>query len=664
MEELQQERLAANTIRTLSADAIQKANSGHPGLPLGAAEFAFMLYYKYLRHNPANPEWLGRDRFILSAGHGSMLLYSLLHLFGYGVTIDDLKNFRQWGSNTPGHPEYALTPGVEITTGPLGSGFASAVGMAIADKHFAAATGLDKTGLFDKKIYILSGDGCMMEGGTYEAASLAGHLQLDNLVCFYDSNSITIEGSTDLAFSEDVEARFISCGWRVLKITNANDLRQCDQALAQAKKSDGRPTLIIGKTVIGYGAPTKQGCSGCHGAPLGEEEVAALKKNLNMCGDDFCVPEEVRELCAKRVCELAKEAFNWDCAFRRELDADPELAKKVESYLNPVLPDDLEKQLCEAVSNTKQATRVSGSQVLQKAAELAPSLMGGAADVGNSTGTFIKASGSFSSEDRVARNMHFGVRELAMGLIANGMALSGVALPYTSAFLVFSDYMKPAIRLAALMKLHEIYVFTHDSFHVGEDGATHQPIEQIEMLRTIPGMTVIRPADALETAQAWSVALKSRTPVALLLTRQGVEPLPEGATHAGSVERGAYIVSDQLGFEYLLVASGSEVNLALKSAELLREGGKKVRVVSMPSMELFAAQSAEYRESVLPARTNLKRVTIEAGSTTGWRKFVNMSDLCIGLDHFGASAPAGVLAEKFGFTPGEVCKRIEAHFGK
>lgn len=661
MDQTQQMRLAANTIRTLSADAIQKANSGHPGLPLGVADFAFVLYYKYLRHNPENPSWFGRDRFVLSAGHGSMLLYSLLHLFGYDVTLDDLKQFRQWNGRTPGHPEYHLTPGVEITTGPLGSGFASAVGMALSFRHFAAASGIGKSGCFDPKIYVISGDGCMMEGGTYEAASIAGHLKLDNIICFYDSNEITIEGSTDLACTCNARARFEAAGWRVIEVADANDMAQCDDALAAAQHSDGRPTLIVGRTIIGWGAPNKQGTAACHGAALGEDEVALLKRNLGMSQEKFFVPEEVKQLCAERRGQLAAEAAVWDRKFRALLDADPSLAARIEAFMNPVLPADLESQLAAAVPAGKPASRVAGSAVLQRAAELVPALIGGAADVGNSTGTLLKKDTDFTAENPAGRNLHFGVRELAMGWLANGMALSGLSIPYCSTFFVFSDYMKPALRLAALMKLHVIYVFTHDSFYVGEDGATHQPVEQISMLRNIPGMTVIRPADGAETAQAWALALRRSTPTALLLTRQGLEPLPAGAVAPGAVARGAYVASDEPGFEYILMASGSEVNLALETAGLLRASGKKVRVVSMPSQELFAAQDAAYRASVLPAG-DYKRVSLEAACTCDWHKYLGFEGLAVGLDHFGSSAPAEVLAEKFGFTPQAVYERIAARF--
>ncbi len=654
---------AANTIRMLSAEAIQKAKSGHPGMPLGCADFAFTLWYKYMRHNPKNPGWIGRDRFVLSAGHGSMLEYSLLHLFEYGLSMDELRNFRQWGSLTPGHPEYGHTAGVDVTTGPLGSGFASAVGMAIANRYFAAKTGLDATGLFNNKIFIISGDGCMMEGATSEAASLAGHLALDELVVFYDDNQITIEGQTGIAFTEDVAARFAAYNWRVIRCANANDIAQCDAALADAVNSDGRPTLIIGKTSIGFGAPNKQGKSSAHGEPLGDAEVEALRKNLGMPEEPFFVAPEVREFLRTRVAELETAAAAWEKEFQKFLDADAERAKLVYAFLNKSVPANITEELLKVVPLDKPvASRASSGIALQKAAELIPALFGGAADLAPSTKTDIKGGGDFSAQNRAGRNIHFGVRELAMGLAGNGMALNGTAIPYTSTFFVFSDYMKPAIRLAALQQLHEIYVFTHDSFYVGEDGPTHEPIEQIAMLRTIPGLTVIRPAEAHEVAQAWGAALLAKGPVALLLTRQDLAPYDAETAAKVDVSRGAFIISDEEDFDIVLVATGSEVNLALQTTELLRKEGVRVRVVSMPSQELFLAQSEEYREEILPSWCPCY-VSIEAGSTYGWHRFIGADGLAIGLDHFGASAPYKVLAEKFGFTPQAVFDRIKEHFG-
>ncbi|MCP3965328.1 MAG: transketolase [Lentisphaerae bacterium] len=656
-------RLSANTIRVLSAEAIQKAKSGHPGMPMGCADFAITLWYKYMRHNPRNPQWLGRDRFILSAGHGSMLQYSLLHLFDYGLSMDELKQFRQWGSLTPGHPEFGHTAGADITTGPLGSGFASGVGMAIANKYFAARTGLDKTDLVDNKIFMISGDGCMMEGTTAEAGSLAGHLKLDNLVCFYDDNSITIEGSTELAFSEEVGARFTAYNWRVIRIEDANDIEQCDRALAETMESDGRPTLIIGRTQIGYGSPGKQGKSSSHGEPLGVDEVAATKKNLGLPEDDFFVLPEVSDFCDNRVEELVKDAAEWDKKFQEFIDSNPEEAKVISSMMNCELPENLLEELLKVSPVDKAvATRASGGTVLQRAFELVPALVGGAADLAPSTKTDIKGAESFTAENRHGCNLHFGVRELAMGMAGNGMALYGTAIPYTSTFFVFSDYMKPALRLAAIQGLHEIYVFTHDSFYVGEDGPTHEPIEQIAMLRTIPGFTVLRPAEAREVAHSWTAALQADGPVALLLTRQNLEPICEELAGNIDVAKGAYVLDDDKDFSMILMATGSEVNLALETAKLIREKGCKVRVVSMPSQEFFLKQSKEYQESVLPKACK-NRVSIEAATTFGWSRFVGDEGLAIGIDHFGASAPFSVLAEKFGFTPEAVLAKIKEHFG-
>ena len=654
---------AADTIRILSAEAIQKAKSGHPGMPMGCADFAFVLWNKYLKHNPKNPAWLGRDRFILSAGHGSMLLYSLLHLFEYGLPMEELKQFRQWGSLTPGHPELGHTDGVEVTTGPLGSGFATAVGMAMANKYLAAKTGLDKTELLNNKYYIISGDGCMMEGTTSEAASIAGHQKLDNLICFYDDNSITIEGSTELAFSEEVAARFIAYNWRVINVDDANDIEKVDQALATAQQSDGRPTLIIGKTKIGFGSPAKAGKASAHGEPLGEDEVIATRKNLDLVGEPFSVTADIYAGMAKRVEELVAEAAVWDKEFQTFVDANSASAALLDKMLNKQVPENiLEELLAAAPTEQAIATRASGGAILQKAAELIPSLVGGAADLSPSTKTDIKNGSSFSPENRGGCNFHFGVRELAMGMAGNGMAINNGLIPYTSTFFVFSDYMKPAIRLAAIQNLHQIYVFTHDSFYVGEDGPTHEPIEQIAMLRTIPGVTVLRPAEAKETAHAWAAALQADGPVALLLTRQNLEPISVELESNIDITKGAYVLSEDEDFKVIMIATGSEVNLALETAEKLRsEKGCKIRVVSMPSQELFMQQDAAYRESVLPAACKM-RVSIEAASTFGWDRFVGTEGLTIGIDHFGASAPFSVLKEQFGFTPDGVIKQIIAHF--
>ncbi|MEI8248148.1 MAG: transketolase [Lentisphaerota bacterium] len=663
MIDLQLSKLAANTIRVLSAEAVQKAKSGHPGMPMGCADIAFTMWYKYMKHNPGNPKWLGRDRFILSAGHGSMLEYSLLHLFNYGLPMDELKSFRQWGSKTPGHPEYNHTAGADITTGPLGSGFASAVGMSMANKYFAAKTGLDNTGLVDNKIFVICGDGCMMEGATAEAASLAGHQKLDNIICFYDDNSITIEGSTNLAFSENVGARFVAYEWRVINVANANDIEQCDKALAEAVVSDGRPTLIIGKTKIGFGSPNKQGKSSAHGEPLGVEEVEAVKKNLGMPAEPFFVMPEVKAFIDKRVESLVTEAAAWDKKFQAYINDNPDKAELISKMLNRTVPENILEELLKVTPVSKPiASRASGGEVLQRAAALVPSLIGGAADLAPSTKTDIKGGAAFNPANRGGCNFHFGVRELAMGMAGNGMALYETIIPYTSTFFVFSDYMKPAIRLASIQGLHEIYVFTHDSFYVGEDGPTHEPIEQMAMLRSIPGVTVLRPAEAHEVAHAWAAALQARGPVAILLTRQDLAPFtPEMAARV-DLAKGAYVLSDDEDFDLIMIATGSEVNLALSAADLIRAKGIKVRVVSMPSQELFLKQDADYQESVLPSYC-LNRVSIEAGSTFGWHRFVGRDGLAIGMDTFGASAPYSVLAEKFGFTPELVVETIKKYFG-
>ncbi|MBI9097568.1 MAG: transketolase [Spirochaetaceae bacterium] len=656
-------RLAADTIRILSAEAIQKANSGHPGMPMGCADFAYTLWKKYLRHNPKNPTWIGRDRFVLSAGHGSMLLYSLLHLFEYGLSIEEIKKFRQLGSLTPGHPEFGHTAGVDCTTGPLGSGFASAVGMAIAAKNFAARTGLDKTDLFaGQKVYVISGDGCMQEGTTAEAASLAGHLKLDNLIVFYDDNSITIEGNTNKSFTEDVTKRFEAYNWRVINVENANNLDQVDKALAEAGNGDGRPTLIVGKTTIAYGAPHKGGSPKAHGEPLGADELAATKKALGVPGEAFAVSDDVKREIHKRVIELEEEASIWDAQYEAYKRANPDRKALITALTEKTIPENLLDELLAVTPvNSPIATRASGGAVLQKVAELVPALFGGAADLAPSTKTDIQGEPSFQAGSYEGRNLHFGVRELGMAMIANGMALYGTGIPYSSTFFVFSDYMKPAMRLAALQKLNQVYIFTHDSFFVGEDGPTHEPIEQLPMLRTIPDMTVIRPADANETAHAWNTAVRSKGPVALVLTRQNLAPLAPELARKIDMTKGAYVLSEDAGYDMIFIATGSEVNLALDSADMLRKEGRKIRVVSMPSREIFERQDRTYRDSVLPPSCT-KRVSIEAATTYGWGKFVGFDGLAIGIDHFGESAPAGVLQKKFGFVPEAVVKKIKTHF--
>ncbi|MDD4097356.1 MAG: transketolase [Lentisphaeria bacterium] len=657
-------RKAVDTVRLLAADGVQKANSGHPGMPMGCADFAFTLWNDFMRFDPNDPEWLGRDRFVLSAGHGSMLLYSLLHLFGYGLTIDDLKQFRQLGSKCPGHPEYGHTRGVEVTTGPLASGLASAVGMAIGQKQLQARLGGDDR-LFDQKVYAISGDGCMMEGTSHEACAVAGHLQLDNLIVFYDDNGITIEGSTAIALSEDVGARFAAYGWNVLRI-DGQEVRQIRGALGLARTLKGKPTLIIGRTVIGKGAPKLAGSHESHGAPLGAEELAATKVNLGFDpAQSFVVPSEVRALCDETLAAKKKAAACWNeqfAAFQAGLC--PERQALLAALRHRTVPADILSELLKAVPAKPTATRNSGGEIMQKAAALVPALVGGSADLNPSTKTYLKGAGDFGVADRAGRNVHFGVRELGMGMISNGLALSGTAIPFCSTFMVFADYMKPAIRLAALQRLHEIYVFTHDSIFVGEDGPTHQPIEQLAMFRAIPGLVTIRPAESHETAHAWAAALQADGPVALCLTRQNLPNLPaDVVAERMDVAKGAYVVSCEKGFELILIGTGSELHAALGAAEILRAAGRKVRVVSMPSWELFEKQSDEYRESVLPAACR-KRISVEAGSTFGWGRYVGQEGLALGIDHFGDSAPCELLAEKYGFTAQAVAEHAQAYLGR
>ncbi len=656
---------AANTIRILSAESIERAKSGHPGLPLGCAEIMHVLWYRYLRHNPANPIWFGRDRFILSAGHGSALLYSMLHLYGYGVTTEDLMNFRQWNSITPGHPERGVTPGVEVSTGPLGAGFATAVGMAIASKNLRATTGLDQAdGVRAPRMIVLCGDGCLMEGVSYEAAALAGHLKLDNLFCIYDSNRISIEGSTDLAFTSNVRERFEAEGWRVVEIANANNLKECDDGLHRGLlESDGRPTLIIAHTQIGFGSPGKQGSEKSHGEPLGEQEILKTRENLGFPAvRSFEVEADVAKLFKDHVSALVSGAEKWDNAFNAWKENHQEGAALIAKFLAPEIPADLYEKMIKVLEGYKGksvATRQAGGDVLQVIAEALPNLIGGAADLAPSTKTFIKNATDFTPDNRKGRNIHFGVREFAMGLAGNGMATYRTHRPFTSTFFVFSDYMKPAIRLAAMQQIPHTFIFTHDSFHVGEDGPTHQPIEQLTMLRTIPGLNVFRPADAFETAAAWDYIIRSAHPSALILTRQNIPVVtaPEGLDV--KVAQGAYVVDDEADFDTILIATGSEVSLALDAAKPLRDAGRKVRVVSMPSMERFNAQTEEYRESVIPTQCCcIKRVSIEAGCTMPWYKYVGNKGLTIGLNDFGYSAPASVIAEKLGFTTHAISARI------
>jgi len=661
---IQIEQKSINTIRMLAVDAIQKANSGHPGMPMGTAPMAYVLWQQFLHHNPANPAWPNRDRFILSAGHGSMLLYALLYLSGYDLSLDDIKNFRQWGSNTPGHPEYGHTPGVEMTTGPLGQGLASSVGMAIAERHLTSRFNRPGFPLVDHFTYVIAGDGDLMEGISHEAASLAGTLQLGKLICLYDDNHISIEGSTDLAFTEDRVARFNAYNWQTLVVEDGNDLEAIATAIRSAR-DDARPSLIAVRTHIGYGSPHKQDTADAHGSPLGADEIALTRKKLGWpSGGDFYVPEAVLEYFQTLSRQGAEQEQKWNKLVEGYGREYPEMAKQWESVVNGKLPAGWEHNLPEYPADAKgMATRAVSGKVINALAPSIPTLMGGSADLAPSNKTEISDAGYFAAGHYEGRNIHFGVREHGMGAALNGMALHGGIIPYGGTFLVFSDYMKPAIRLAAMMGRQVVYVFTHDSIGLGEDGPTHQPIEHLAALRAIPGLTVIRPADANETAAAWQVALQQRNnPTALILTRQNVPTmsLDCNLVHEG-VAQGAYIVSDPAAGqpEIILLATGSEVSLALEAGKLLGQQDISSRVISIPSWELFEQQSADYRESILPSSIPI-RVSIEAGSTQGWHRYVGDKGITIGIDHFGASAPSQVLYKEFGLTADQIVKKVLA----
>ena len=648
------EQLSINTIRTLAIDAVQKANSGHPGMPLGMAPIAYALYYKTMKHNPANPNWINRDRFILSAGHGSMLLYSILHLSGYKVSLDDLKNFRQWNSITPGHPELGHTAGVETTTGPLGQGFATAVGMAIARDYLSALFNKDDIKIIDHVIFGICSDGDLMEGISHEAASLAGHLKLGKFVFFYDDNKITIDGNTDISYSDEVQKRFESYGWLVLTILDVNDSDQIERAINLCRSSCDRPTLIITKTHIGYGSPNKQDKSSSHGAPLGEEEVRLTKRNLGMPEDKtFYVPDEVYSH-FKGITECGQEAEDmWNKVLDDYKNKYPKDFVLFESVLNGKFDNNWLNHLPKFENYTEKiSTRVASGKVLNAAVIDIPTLIGGSADLNESNMTHIKSSTSFSATDRKGKNIHFGIREHAMGAILNGMSIYGGIVPFGATFLIFSDYMRPAIRLAALMKLKVIYVFTHDSIGLGEDGPTHQPIEQIASLRTIPNLTVIRPADANETVEAWKFALNHKDgPVALILTRQKLPVIDRNKyTPEIGLQKGAYIIKDSTETpDLLLIATGSEVSLALNAAEIMETEGKNVRVISFPCWEIFEQQSNEYKNQIFPPEISA-RLSIEMGVAMGWKKYVGNIGESLSIEIFGASAPDSILYEKYGFT--------------
>ncbi|MFR7417562.1 transketolase [uncultured Megasphaera sp.] len=650
-----------NAIRVLSADAIQKANSGHPGLPLGAAPIAYELWANHMNHNAKDPKWANRDRFILSAGHGSMLLYSLLHLYGYGLTLDDIKQFRQDGSLTPGHPEYAHTTGVEATTGPLGAGLGMAVGMAMAEAHLAAVFNKPDYPVVDHYTFALCGDGCLMEGISSEALSLAGTLGLSKLVILYDSNSISIEGSTDLAFTENVQARMAAFGFQTITVEDGTDMDAIGKAIEEAKADKEHPSFITIKTQIGYGCPAKQGTAGAHGSPLGEDNIVAMKKNLDWPKPEetFYVPDEVYTHYEELSQKAAAAEQDWKKLFDAYVAAFPDMKAKWDAFHSDI---DAEALLNDeefwAYEDKPQATRNLSGTMINRLKDRIPQLFGGSADLAPSNKTEMKGEGSFGKADYSGRNIHFGVRELGMGAMTNGLALHGGVRPYAGTFFVFSDYMKPMIRLAALMGLPTTYVLTHDSIGVGEDGPTHEPIEQLAMLRSIPNVNVFRPADATETAAGWYLAVTSqKTPTALVLTRQN---LPQLAGSSKDALKGAYIIADASKAvpDAIIMASGSEVELAVNAKAELAKDGIDVRVVSMPCLELFEQQDEAYKEQVLP-KTVRARVAVEAASDFGWGKYVGLDGATVSMKSFGASAPAGTLFKKFGFTTENVVETVK-----
>ncbi len=654
--------LCVNTLRCLAMDAVQRANSGHPGLPMGAAAMTYVLWDRFLRHNPSHPQWPNRDRFVLSAGHGCMLLYGLLHLTGYDLPLEEIKQFRQWGSRTPGHPERDLNMGIETTTGPLGQGFGNGVGMGIAQKFLAAHFNRPGHELLDYKIFALVSDGDLMEGVASEAASLAGHLGLDNLIYLYDNNHISIEGSTELAFTEQVAQRFEAYGWFVQTVTDGNDLAAVDHAISAAKQSRGRPSIIMARTQIAFGSPNKQGSAAAHGAALGEEEVRLTKKNLGWpATEPFFIPPEALGHFRQAVARGQQAEEEWNRRLAAYRQAHPELAAEWNRFVKGELAPGWQSRLpVFRHTDGPLATRQASGKVLNAIAPALPWLVGGSADLAPSTDTYLKGEGDFSRENYAGRNFHFGVREHAMGSLLSGMALSGL-IPYGGTFLIFSDYLRPTLRLAAMMGAPSIFVFTHDSIFLGEDGPTHEPIEHLPSLRAIHKLCVIRPCDANETAMAWKVAIERRDgPVALVLTRQSLPVLDRTRfAPAEGLERGAYVLARIQGQEpeIALIASGSEVALAVQVFETLAAEGRAARVVSMPSWDLFARQPADYQEQVLPQGLE-RRVAIEAASPFGWERYTGSHGIVIGIERYGASAPYKVLAEQFGFTAAKVLEKV------
>lgn len=658
----EKDQLAIDTIRALSIDAIEKANSGHPGLPMGAAPMAYTLWTRHLNFNPQSKDFFNRDRFILSAGHGSALLYSLLHVSG-SLELEELKQFRQWGSKTPGHPEYRHTDGVEVTTGPLGQGFAMSVGMALAESHLAGKFNRDQFNIVDHYTYVLASDGDLMEGISHEAASFAGHNQLDKLIVLYDSNDISLDGDLDKSFSEDTKQRFEAYGWNYILVENGNDLDEIDNAITQAKSQQG-PTIIEVKTIIGFGSPNKAGSNGVHGAPLGEEERALTFKEYGLDPEKrFNVPEDVYEIFKSTMLKRANENEEaWNNMLKNYSEAYLELAEEFKLAMSGKLPNHYVNALPEYDLNHSGASRADSGEIIQKLSEFVPSFFGGSADLAGSNKSNVKEAKDYNKDTPEGKNVWFGVREFAMGAAVNGMAAHGGLHPYAATFFVFSDYLKPALRLSSIMGLNSTFIFTHDSIAVGEDGPTHEPIEQLAGLRAIPNMNVIRPADGNETRVAWEVALESeQTPTSLVLTRQNLPTLDvDKQTVENGVRKGAYIVFEtEQQLEYLLLASGSEVNLAVEAAKELEQQGKGVRVISMPNWYAFEQQSSEYKESILPSDVT-KRIAIEMASPLGWHKYVGIEGKVIGIDSFGASAPGDLVVEKYGFTKENILKQVRS----
>lgn len=660
--------LCINTLRTLAIDVIQKADSGHPGLPLGAAPMAFVLWDRHLKYSPKDPTWMDRDRFVLSAGHGSMLLYGLLHLTGYELSLEEILNFRQWGSKTPGHPEFAHTPGVEATTGPLGQGHANAVGMAIAERALAARFNKPGHTIIDHHTFCLVGDGDVMEGVACEAASLAGHLKLGKLICLYDANDVTLDGPAKMAFTEDVGKRYEAYGWQVLHVADGNhDLAAIDAAITAAKAETGKPTLIIVKTTIGFGSPNKSGKSAAHGSPLGNDEIALTKKALGWDPEKkFFIPEAALAHFRMAIERGATDKADWDTRFAAYKQAHPDLAADFERVVKGELKAEVAAALPTFPAGQGVETRTAAGQALNAVAKVLPELIGGDADLGGSTKTVLKDGGSFEGQGGTGRNIHFGVREHAMAAIANGMAYHGGVRPFTATFFCFVDYMRPSVRLAAMNHLPVIHVWTHDSIGLGEDGPTHQPVEHLMAVRTIPNLCTVRPADATEAAEAWRFALERKTgPTGLVLTRQKVPTLDRTKLGSASgLHKGAYVLADAAGgaAKAIIIATGSEVQLALAAKDELDKAGVATRVVSMPCMEVFAKQDAAYRDQVLPPAVKA-RVSVEAGVTFGWERWIGDRGIAIGVDTFGASAPDKILYEKYGLTVAKIVEAVRKTVG-